>query len=348
MFPKIISIGYALPEKSYTQGELFDMLGYKSPHTRRIFENAGIDRRYLWCNPVGRSWQELTQEYEKAAVELSKRAILDCLDGRSVREIGCLVFSSCTGYTCPGISHHLAKELNMPDNLIHANLLGMGCEASSPALSRAVDYVRAHVYSKHKLALLVSCEPCSCAYFPAPENDLENVVVNCLFGDAAAAMLIGYDDNPHHPEIVDIQSYFNKDYMGYLGFRWVDGRLKCVLDKEVPHISGILVKEAVDRILTKHNLSVEDISHWAIHPGGIRVLEEIEKSLGLDREKLSGSYQVLREIGNVSSATVIIMGKQLNRVKPSAWGVGVSMGAGFEVGVCLLWWRINRWRKKGG
>ena len=335
MRPKIISIGYALPENSYSQGELFDLLGYRSPRIRRIFENSGIERRHLWTIPIGKSWQELTQEYQEAAIELSRRAILNCLDGRLLNSFGCLIFSSCTGYTCPGISHHLARELDLPDNLVHANLLGMGCEASSPALSRAVDYVVVH----KRPALLVSCEPCSCAYYPTPESDLENMVVNCLFGDAAAALLIDYDDVPHHPEIYDLQSYFNKDYMDYLGFRWVDGRLKCMLDKDVPRASGILVREAVGRILKRNQLSVGDIDHWAIHPGGVRVIEEIQKALGLESDKLSLSYQVLREVGNVSSATVIIMGKQLNRVQPPAWGLGITMGAGFEVGTCLLRWK---------
>ena len=69
------------------------------------------------------------------------------------------------------------------------------------------------------------------------------------------------------------------------------------------------------------------------------MLEEIQKSLGLPEEKLRRSYEVLSDVGNVSSATVIIMGKQLNRVRPPAWGIGVTLGAGFEVGVCLLRWR---------
>lgn len=334
--PKIISIGYGLPDKSYTQFELYEMMGYRSPRTWRIFENSGISRRYLWTNPIGKSWQELTQEYEKAAVELSRRAILDCMDGRSLDDIGCLIFSSCTGYTCPGISHHLAREMNMPDNLIHTNLLGMGCEASSPALSRATDYYLVH----QKPALVVSAEPCSCAYYPAPERDLENTVTTCLFGDAAAAMLVGYDDDPHHPEIIDTISYFNKDFMDYLGFKWVEGRLKCVLHKDVPRTSALLVNEAVSRILRANNLAINDIDYWAVHPGGMRVLEEIESGLGLTKEQLRLSYEVLAEIGNVSSATVIIAGKQLNSVHPPAWGLGVTMGAGFEVGVCLLKWSV--------
>ena len=201
MNPKIISLGYALPDKSYTQAELFDMLGYKSQRVKRIFENSGIERRYLWSIPTGKSWQELTQEYERGAVELSKRAILKCMDGQPLDKVGALIFSSCTGYCCPGICHHLNRALNLRDDIKHYNLLGQGCEGASPDLSVAVD----HVLSKGSWALVVSAEICSSAYFPAPEHDLENTVVNCLFGDAAAAMLIGYDDVPYHPEIVDMQ-----------------------------------------------------------------------------------------------------------------------------------------------
>jgi len=333
--PKISSIGYGLPEQSYSQSELFDMLGYRSPRLRKIFENAGIARRYLWTNPIGKSWQELTQEYERGCIELSKKAILSCLDGLPIEAIGCIIFSSCTGYTCPGISHHLARELNMRDDLIHTNLIGMGCEAASPGLSRATDYFQVH----GKPALLVSCEICSCAYYPALENDLENTITNCLFGDAAAAMLITADSNPNHPEIVDSISYFNKDYMDYLGFKWQEGRLKCVLHKDVPKASGLLVSEAIRRLLARNNLTMADIDHWAVHPGGLRVLDEVQKTTGLTKEQLSLSYEVLHDLGNVSSATIIIMGKQLNRVNPPAWGVGVTMGAGAECGCVLLHWK---------
>jgi predicted naringenin-chalcone synthase len=334
MRPRIISVGYALPENSYSQEQLYEILGYKTARVKSIFENSGIERRYLWTIPRGKSWQELTQEYQKAAISLSKDAILDCMDGRPMNCFGCLIFASCTGYSCPGISHHLAAELNLPDNLIHSNLLGQGCEASAPSLARAVDYVIAH----DRPALLVSCEPCSCAYFPAPESDLENTVTNCLFGDAAAAVLVGYSEEPYHPEIVDVQSYFNKEYIDYLGFKWADGRLKCVLNKDVPRASGVLVREAVIRMLAKHRLSMDDIKYWAIHPGGVRVLEEIQKNLGIDKRQLSLSYETLREVGNVSSATIIMMAKQLNRVRPPAWGLAVTMGAGAECGAVLLRW----------
>lgn len=160
--PQIISIASALPDQCYSQREIYDLLGYKSSRVRSIFEGSGIEKRYLWQFPVEKPWQELCEAYQAGAVELSRRAVIACMDGRPFSDIGCLIFTSCTGYTCPGVSHRLAAVLDMPDNLIHTNLLGMGCEASVPTLSRAVDYVTTH----DKLALVVSCEICSCAYFP--------------------------------------------------------------------------------------------------------------------------------------------------------------------------------------
>lgn len=334
MNPKIISIGVDLPQTSYPQLELLEMIGYQSPASRRIFRNARIDKRYIWINPVGLSWQELTQHYVEGATHLASQAIIDCLDGMALDSFGCLVFSSCTGYSCPGISHHVAKRLNLPPNLTHSNMLGMGCEASAPALARARDYVVVH----RRPAMMVTCELASCAYYPGSEDDMENVVSNSLFGDGAAAILVGYDDDPSHPQIIDIQSYFDQDYMDYLGFKWADGRLKCVLHKDVPIASSKLVGEAIRKLLKDHGMTKEDVDHWAIHPGGVKVLENIQQSLGLDEAAVEASYEVMRQYGNVSSATVIMIGKYLNRVRPPATAVAVTMGAGFEVGTCLLRW----------
>jgi predicted naringenin-chalcone synthase len=332
--PKIISLGFALPPRGYTQEAIRWLLGYNSRKSQRIFANTGIEKRYLWVEPTKKTWQELCEEYERGATELSKRAILSCLDNRPLDSFGCLIFASCTGYSCPGIAHRVASTLGLPDDLYLVNVVGQGCEAAGPALARACDYVRAH----HRPAMVVCTEVCSCAYFPSGEDDLENVVVNSLFGDASGAMLVGYDDDPHHPEVLEVLSYFNREYMDYLGFRWVNGRLKCVLDRDVPRASGILVKEAVLRILKKRSLGVADITHWAIHPGGPAVIKAIQKELGLSDAQVESSWNALREVGNTSSATVIIVGKQLSKIEPPAFGIAISMGAGFEVSCALLKW----------
>ena len=129
MNPKIISLGYAVPQQRITQAEALEALGYKSPLTRRIFESTGIEKRHAWVDPRrlnAMSWQELTEQYEKGALTLSIESAYAALDGRGVEEIGQLTFVSVTGYTCPSLSYAIAGALGMRSDLVHSNLLGQG------------------------------------------------------------------------------------------------------------------------------------------------------------------------------------------------------------------------------
>ncbi|MDO9581432.1 MAG: hypothetical protein Q7J06_12870, partial [Bacteroidales bacterium] len=101
MKPKIISIGFTVPERSYTQEEVFEALHYPRQF-RRIFLDAEIDKRHLWLPmETELTWQQACEEYNKGAITLSRKAIRACLDGRDVSEIGSVSFASCTGYECP-------------------------------------------------------------------------------------------------------------------------------------------------------------------------------------------------------------------------------------------------------
>ena len=119
---KIISMGYAVPEHSYTQDEVFQELGYPGA-LRRLFSNSEIDRRHFWI-PLNQTkklnWQEQQEEYIRGAAALSKQAALNCLDGRSREDIACVVFCSCTGF-CPGptVGHILGKELGFSPRTYH-------------------------------------------------------------------------------------------------------------------------------------------------------------------------------------------------------------------------------------
>lgn len=336
--PKIASLGFAIPEYSVTQAEAFKALGYKSERIRKIFENSGIDKRHVWVTPARLpylSWQELTEEYQKGALRLSVEAVRKCLDSRSLDDISCLVFCSVSGYTCPSMSYLIAKELSMREDIVHSNILGQGCEAAVPAIKRAYDFIK----TTGKSALSVATEVCSASYFPAPENDLENTVSNAIFADASVAAWIGFDDDPRHPEIIDFESQFSSDHIILLGYRWQEGRLKVVLGKDVPRVVPKLAKKAVDRLLTRNGLTKDDVSHWILHPGGAKVLEGMESEMELAREQTKHSWDVLREYGNVSSATIGIIGKVTQRAEtPSGYGVVVTIGAGTACDAMLIKW----------
>lgn len=335
---KILSVGYSVPAKHYSQDTVYQMFGYKTEAVKRVFRNSHISKRHCWISPARlpmMSWQELTEEYEKGALTLSLQAIEQCMDNYSLDDLGCLIYSSCTGYTCPGMSHYIAKELCLRDDLVHTNILGMGCESLGSALKRAVDYVT----TSGKRALVVNAEICTSTYFPAPEKDMECTVANAIFADSASALLVGTDDNPYHPRVIDIQSYFNKDHFDLLGYTWRDGRLRVRLDKTVPKVSGVVIKELANRIMTKNNLVKEDISFWGIHPGGMKVINEVKKTLDLSDDQLKYTWQVLHDYGNCSSATIAMVSKYLQRdVQPPATGLVITMGAGFECHGALIRW----------
>ncbi len=190
MKPKIISLGFAAPEQAYTQEDIFSALGYPK-HFWKLFRDSGIEKRHFWI-PLAEirklTFQEQQEEYQVGALVQSAKAILQCLDDRIVEDIGCLVFSSCTGF-CPGptIAHYLAKIFHLAPDTYLCNIASMGCESGFPGLKRAYDFTM----TTGKPSLVVTCELSSCSYFPEPDgkpdpkNHFELLRSNAIFGDAA-------------------------------------------------------------------------------------------------------------------------------------------------------------------
>ena len=343
--PKVISIGFAVPEKSYTQEEVFQALGYPQ-RFQRVFKESGIEKRHLWVPPYDAkklSWQEQQDAYRIGAVRLSLQAISECLDGRSVEDIACVIYGSCTGFTPgPTVAHYLAKELGFEPSTYYTNIIGQGCESGFPGLRRAYDFAVA----TGKQALLVNCELCSCTYYPEPdgrpdpENHFECLRSNALFADAASCALVGFDDERRHPFIVDMETHTNTKYINDLGYTWRDGRLRVMLSRRVPVLAPLVVKPAVDAVLQRQGLRVDDIRWWVIHAAGNTVLDNIRDSLGIAEEKVTLSRGTLREFGNTSSTSVGITGKRLmgENVRPGDYAAVLSVGPGMTGGISILRW----------
>jgi len=341
--PKIISIGYSVPDNSYSQEDIFNELGYPQRFWR-VFRESGIEKRHFWV-PLHRvrklSWQEQQEEYIRGAVALSKQSILNCLDGRSPEDIACVVFCSCTGF-CPGptVGHILSKELGFSPMTYHTNIGSMGCEGGFPGLKRAFDFSTV----TGKPSLVIACELCSCTYFPEPEgkpdpsNHFECARSNAIFADAASCALVGFDDDPRHPFIVDMETYTNTDYINDLGFVWREGRLRVLLSRRVPELAPLVVKPAVAAILERHNLTANNIAWWVIHAAGSTVLDNIRDALGIAEEKVRLSRETLRFFGNTSSTSVGITGKRLmaQNIKPGDYALVLSVGPGMSGGATLL------------
>lgn len=346
MNPKIISLGYSIPEYCYSQDEVFQSLGYPGKF-KRVFTTSDIDKRHF-CIPLEQitklSWQEQQEKYIEKAVELSKQAVINCLDNRDPKDISCIVYGSCTGFAPgPTITHYLGKELDFPPSTYYTNIIGQGCESGFPNLKRAYDFVVA----TGKQAIVVNCELSCLTYFPEPdgkpdpENHWELLRSNSIFADAASSALVGFDDNPRHPYIVDTETYTDTSYLDALGYVWRDGRLRVLLSRRVPEIAGKLVGIVVPKLLERHNLKPTDIEHYIIHAAGNTVLDNMRDALGLSEENMALSRETLRRFGNTSSTSVGITGKRLmemDKPRPGDYGLMISLGPGMTSGCSLLRW----------
>lgn len=342
--PKVLSLGYALPPHRYTQEEIFTALKYPRPFFR-VFRESRIEYRYFSAplnELVNYSFQEQQVAYHSEAIKLAKQALINCLDGRDPREVGLLVTNTCTGYIPgPVLGHYLAREFEFkPDTYIMSNV-GMGCDGAFPGIRRAIDFT----LSTGRQAVALAIELCSLTYFPEPDgkpdktNDFELLRANAIFGDGCACALVGSDMSPRHPAILDTETYLDTRYLGDLGYAWRDGRLCAHISKRVPEIATGLVSIAVPKLLSRHDLSPQDIKHWVIHAAGSIVLDQIKNALALSEQQLYWSRETLRQVGNVSSATVGITAKLLMKgssPEPGDLVVMVNIGPGMTCDSSLL------------
>lgn len=338
--PKIISIAFAVPPNHYTQREVFESLEYPSRFWP-IFRGAEIDKRHFWI-PMNRkiTWQEATETYRQGAGVLTRKVIDECMHGHSPEAVKSVSFASCTGYECPSIIHKNFNEIGFAPGTFITPILGTGCEGGFPALKRAYDFTLA----TGQLSMAVSCEICSACHFPEdgthPDEtrDFELLRANAIFGDGAAAILVGYDDNPRHPYLLDFEVNYNPFNNDHLGFVWQDGRLRVLLSRDVPKIVPKVVHPALDSLLMRNHLQKKDIRWWIIHPGGKLVLDNIRDEFGLTEDDLALSRQVLRNYGNCSSASIGSVGKLLmsQDIQPGQRGLIISLGAGLAAGVTLF------------
>ena len=344
--PKIVSLGMAVPSKSYNQLEVFQACGYPREF-KRIFTENEIERRYFEVPMGGQtSWQEMCDIYAKSTLRLSIEAVKVCADGRDLGDVGCIIFVSCTGLTVPSMNYLIAKELNLSPYIEHIPIVGDGgCAGAAPGLRQAANYVK---LNPDKRALVVSCEVCSTCFFPEdpkpdPTNKYQLLRANAIFGDGASAVLVGDDNDPRHPYIIDSETYTSYEDQDALGFKWDKGRLSCVLSPDVPKLAGKYLKTCTDRLLKRNKITIEQVRFIIAHPGGKKVLDNIRDDLGLPEEKMSLSREGMRNFGNCSSASVgmlskLFMDKEVDVPRLGDYGIILTVGSGLNANAILLRW----------
>ncbi|MBQ1088036.1 type III polyketide synthase [Streptomyces sp. B93] len=336
--PVITGSSHSFPGTRSSQEELWQDFflehydGY--PLARRIFENSGISARSTAVDPRNEravsDWStgQRMERYIEEAVPLGLRTVTDALDsaGLAPQDVGLLAVASCTGYTTPGLDLRLADELGMSSRVQRLFIGHMGCYAAVPSLGAVSDFVA----SRGRPAVLLCLELTSLHVQP-PTRDMEQIVAHALFADAAAAVVLEPDAGSGY-EVLDVVAVTDHSTADLMSWQITDLGFKMGLSPKVPDVLAQHVGEVVrDQLLAPHGLTPEEVTGWAVHPGGKRILEVVGERLALPDGALDASYEVLDECGNCSSPTVLMVLQKLpdndGPVVAMAFGPGLTLYA---------------------
>ena len=341
----------AFPERYYPQSFLTPALEQyfgdrlENPVLfRRLHAHCGVDGRHLALAPEEywkiERWGQANDHWIEVAEQLGEQAlrVAAARAGVEVGQIDALFFVSVTGIASPSIDARLVNRMNLNPGIRRVPIFGLGCVAGAAGIAQASDYVRAW---PNRIAALVSVELCSLT-LQREDTSVAHLISSGLFGDGAAAVVIGGADTKlAGPQIIDTKSSFYPDTHRVMGWDISERGFNIVLSPEVPNVIRQNLRRDADGFLSEHGLTRSDIGCWILHTGGPKVLEATEEALEIPREAVQVSWDCLRRVGNLSSASVLMVLEEVmlnRRPVPGTWSVLAAMGPGFCSELVLLRW----------
>ncbi|MFZ8757146.1 type III polyketide synthase [Microbacterium sp. HMH0099] len=354
MTARILSIGTALPETRVDQSALRALFAAQPGFDRRsqrlagaAFDAAAIDTRHtvlpqlagggsgdlavrdgdrLLMPPTGAR----NDEYRRQAPPLFAAASRSALSGsgRTAADVTHVVTVSCTGMFAPGPDYLLVRDLDLSPAVERYHLGFIGCAAALPALRLAARIVAADPAAVVLVALV---ELCSLHWQTSSHPD--QIVAASVFADgAAAAVVAAADDASGGLDIGDFATHVLDEGEKDMAWTVGDSGFEMTLTPEVPRIIGREIAAIAADVLG----DLAEIDAWAVHPGGRSILDRVEKALEMDAAALAPSREVLRTHGNMSSATILFILRDLladdarsdgDRIAALAFGPGLTVEA---------------------
>ncbi|MGJ3248171.1 MAG: type III polyketide synthase [Elainellaceae cyanobacterium] len=345
--PVIESIATETPEYTIQQSDAAQVVANLSnlEHNRhrieKLYRNTQIDTRHLAINLLSDeaiafskstgNIESRMQRYQKYAVPLAERVAQQAIESASVQmkthecgepdsdikdSIHQIVFVSSTGFVAPGVDVALIEKLGLRRDIARVTVNFMGCAAAMNGLRVACDHVRA--YPTHKV-LLVCLELSSVN--AAFEDNLNDVIIHSIFGDGCAAVVVGAREGADamgggNIVIHDHLSYLVEDTQDGITLGVRDNGITCELSRQLPDYIEVGVGPIIERYLMSHQLKKDDINLWAVHPGGTRIIQKVQQSLGLSDDQVCDSWSILRQYGNMLSPSVLfVIERMLQRLR---------------------------------
>jgi alkylresorcinol/alkylpyrone synthase len=351
MAMKIAAVGKAFPPHYYPQDELLEAFqrvwSSKVSNLKRLdslHRNVLVGGRHLALpleeyETLG-GWGEANAAWIRVGVDLGERAVRDALEqsGLTEADVDSLIFVSVTGIATPSIDARLMNRLGLPPGVKRLPIFGLGCVAGAAGIARAADYVKAF---PDQVVVLLSVELCSLT-LQLQDLSIPNLISSGLFGDGAAAVVVVGDERPAAgPRVVATRSIFYPDTERVMGWDISERGFQIVLSSGVPQVVRDHLRADIEHFLADEKLTLGDIDSWVTHPGGPKVLEAMEEALELENGALEVTWQSLREVGNLSSTSVLLVLAETmasRRPAPGSLGMLLAMGPGFCSELVLLEW----------
>lgn len=321
-----------VPEFSYTQDFACEVMKTWAQNERsiryinKVYSGSGIKKRHSVVKDYGKEGSDSLSLYRangelrepttgerndvyavesKAIVEtVAKRALENC-PGVSAEDFTHVITVSCTGFYNPGPDLAVVNALDLPAEVQRFHLGFMGCYAAFPALKMAEQFCRADPSAN---VIIVCVELCSLHL--KVQEDLDTLLANSVFSDGAAAVIVNNRKPAAGQRALELKHFAcslaregEEDMAWDIG----DRGFNIVLSKYVAKIIGAGIEDIVSDILSRFDLSLDDIQTWAVHPGGKSILDKIETSLRIEEPQLASSRNVLANFGNMSSVTILFI-----------------------------------------
>jgi predicted naringenin-chalcone synthase len=303
---------------------------------RRLASRSGIQHRYscLGSQPSGgiNSTDAFTvygsgtvpttrrrmEIFEQSAPALLRKSLDQLrLSTDELKRVKHVIVTCCTGLYAPGLDFEILDYLNLPASTERVMIGFMGCYAAINALRTARHIVRSN---PEDAVLIVSLELCTLHFHRS--QDMNDILSFLLFADGCASALVNADAGGFELDAFETLQF--TDTRDSITWRVGDLGFDMYLSTQVPqHIAGAM-RQSASRLLEGSSVDL-----WAVHPGGRAILDAVEAGLGLDPAVLAASRKILQEFGNMSSATVLfVLRDLLLAAKPGQSGCAMSFGPG--------------------
>ncbi|HVT80653.1 MAG TPA: type III polyketide synthase [Phycisphaerae bacterium] len=364
----ILGIGTALPHGRVSQSEAAAIAESFSCETdgqrawlRRVFLRSGVDGRHTVLmngrgaddvrdfyppsaeNINGPGTAVRMQRYALEAPALAESAARAALQNAALEpaEITHLITVSCTGFFAPGLDVELISRLALPPNVRRIHIGFMGCHAAFNALAAARDAVTAAAASGREARVLV-CAVELCTLHFAYGWQPEKLVANALFADASSACVVGPTahpgavDNPAPFQILHSASLLLPNSRDAMTWRVGNHGFEMTLSSELPTLIGTHIRPWCESWLADAGLTLADISLYALHPGGPKILNACRDALALSDPDIQTSRDILSHHGNLSSATLLFLLQNLAQQKAHGTCLALGFGPGLMAEGMLL------------